>query len=548
MAATRFAPGLMIAMAFCASAWAAEAIKVDVCVYGGTSGGVIAAVTAAKLGKSVVLIEPGRHPGGMSSGGLGQTDFGNKAAIGGLSRDFYKRVGQFYKKDEAWQFQPRHAEQVFRERLAEHKVRAILEHRLARVEKTGRRIGSITIEKAPPLANGAPAPTAVPNSEQVISAAMFLDATYEGDLLARAGVSYHVGREAVAKYNEPLNGIRARTPQHQFLTDVDPYVQPGDPSSGLLPLIQKGDGGKPGDGDRSVQAYNFRLCLTMDPANRMPITPPAGYDPKTYELLARHVEGLVAAKKNPTLGMLLKIDLMPGGKTDINNNGAVSTDFIGMNYDYPDGDWTTRSRIWTEHINYINGLLYFLATSERIPAKIRADMAAWGLCRDEFTDTGGWPCQMYIREGRRMVGRYVVSQADCDHKTTIEDSVGMGAYNMDSHNCQRIVQNGYVRNEGDVQVAPRGPYPVPYRAITPKAEECENLLVPVALSASHIAYGSIRMEPVFMVLGQSAATAACQAIDEGKPVQEIDYARLRKALLEAGQVLEYAPAKGARRG
>jgi hypothetical protein len=518
---------------------AADPVKVDLCVYGGTAGGVIAAVTAAKLGKSVILIEPSRHLGGMSSGGLGFTDFGNKAAIGGLSRDVYKRLGKFYGKDETWQFQPHHAEQVFKDLVAENKVMVLMEYRLAELQKAGRRIVSITVEKAPPLDNGAPAPRAVPNSEQTISAAMFIDATYEGDLLAKAGVSYHVGREAVATYNEPLNGIRPSTPKHQFVTDVDPYVKPGDLSSGLLPLIQSADPGKPGDGDRRVQTYNFRLCFTKDPANKLPITPPPGYDPARYELLARHVEGMVAAKKNPTINTLLKIDMMPGGKTDINNNGAVSTDFIGMSYDYPDGDWPTRSRIWTDHINYINGLVCFLANSQRIPASIRNEMAAWGLCKDEFTDTGGWPCQMYIREARRMIGRYVITQADCDHKTTIDDSVGLGAYNMDSHNCQRIVQNGYVRNEGDVQVAPRGPYAVAYRAITPKAEECENLVVPVALSASHIAYGSIRMEPVFMVLGQSASIAACQAMDEGKSVQEIDLARLKNALLSAGQVLEF---------
>ena len=373
---------------------------------------------------------------------------------------------------------------------------------------------------------------------------MFLDCTYEGDLLAAAGVSYTVGRESSAQYGEPLNGIRASTPKHQFLDPVDPYVKPGDPASGLLPLIQPGDGGKPGDGDRRVQTYNFRLCLTQKPDNRIPITAPENYDPKSYELLARHVESLVRIDKLPRLnGHLLKFDMVTAEKPDINNQGAVSTDYIGMNYDYPDGDYATRARIWNDHLNYTQGLLYFLATSDRVPEHIRKETASWGLCRDEFADTGHWPHQMYIREARRMVGAYVITQADCEHRKTADDSVGMGAYNMDSHNCQRIVQNGSVRNEGDVQVSPSGPYPVSYRALTPKKSECENLLVPVCFSSSHIAYGSARMEPVFMVLGQSAALAACEAIDGARAVQDVEYAVLRGKLLAAGQVLEFTPAK-----
>jgi hypothetical protein len=290
-----------------------------------------------------------------------------------------------------------------------------------------------------------------------------------------------------------------------------------------------------------VQTYNFRLCLTQEPSNRIPITVPQGYDEKRYELLARHVESLVKLDKLPKLsGHLLKYDMVTRTKTDINNDGAVSTDFIGMNYDYPDGDYAVRAKIWNDHLNYIQGLLYFLGTSNRVPKHIKGEMQSWGLCKDEFQDTGGWPNQMYVREARRMVGAYVITQADCEHKRVADDSVGMGAYNMDSHNCQRIVEGGVVRNEGDVQVGPRGPYPVSYRALVPKKGECENLLVPVCISSSHIAYGSARMEPVFMVLGESAAYAACQAIEKGTAVQDIDYSKLRQKLLAAGQVLEYA--------
>jgi hypothetical protein len=517
-------------------------IKVDVCVYGGTAAGVIAAVKTAQLGKTVVLIEPGKHLGGMTSGGLGWTDFGNKAAIGGMSRQFYKRLGKHYGKDEAWTFEPHVAEKTLKDLIAENKVRVIYEHRLGTVEKNGRRITKLVLDHAPPDEDGAPAAKPAKPQAAIVEAAMFMDCTYEGDLLAKAKVGYHVGREAVSKYKEALNGIRASTPKHQFLVKVDPYVTPRETASGLLPLIQAGDGGKPGDGDARVQAYNFRMCLTKKEGNKLPIRAPVAYDPKRYELLARNLEALVADGKQPTLRMLLKIDMITPDKTDINNQGAVSTDHIGANYDYPDGDWATRNRIWKDHIHYMRGLFYFLSSSSRVPEGVQKEMLAWGLCKDEFQDTQGWPHQLYVREARRMVGRYVITQNDCEHKTTIDDSVGLGAYNMDSHNCQRIVKNNAAINEGDVQVGPKGPYAIPYRAITPKAEECENLLVPVCLSASHIAYGSARMEPVFMVLGESAALAACQAIDAKQSVQEIDYPKLRQALEAAKQVLVFKPA------
>ncbi|MBL8793505.1 MAG: FAD-dependent oxidoreductase [Planctomycetia bacterium] len=514
-------------------------VKVDVCVYGGTAAGVIAAVKTAQLGKSVVLIEPSKHLGGMTSGGLGWTDFGNKGAIGGMSRDFYRRLGKHYGKEEAWTFEPHVAEQVLKDLIAENKVRVLYEHRLGTVEKKGARITKLILDHAPPDEDGAPRAKPQAVGAVVVEALMFMDCTYEGDLLAKAKVGYHVGREAVAQYNESLNGIRANTPKHQFLVKVDPFVKPGDPASGLLPLIQPGDGGKPGDGDASVQAYNFRMCLTKKESNKLPIRAPVAYDPKRYELLARNLEALVADGKQPTLRMLLKIDMVTPEKTDINNQGAVSTDHIGANYDYPNGDWETRNRIWKDHIHYMRGLFYFLSSSARVPEGVQKEMLAWGLCKDEFQDTQGWPHQLYVREARRMVGRYVVTQNDCEHKTTIEDSVGLGAYNMDSHNCQRLVKNGAAINEGDVQVGPKGPYAIPYRAITPKAEECENLLVPVCLSSSHIAYGSARMEPVFMVLGESAALAANQAIDAKQSVQEIDYPKLRQALEAAKQVLVF---------
>jgi hypothetical protein len=396
-------------------------------------------------------------------------------------------------------------------------------------------------------------------SGRAFRAKMFIDASYEGDLMARAGVKYTVGREANSVYDETLNGVRAQTPKHQFIVPVDPYVKPGDPGSGLLPFIQSGDGGAPGSGDKSVQAYNFRLVLTKDPANKRPLTAPKNYNPAKFELLARYLENWMNTATNdstpgditgrstrrPTLQQLMHIQMMPGGKTDINNNGGFSTDFIGANSDYPDGDYATRARILQEHEDYTRGLLHFLATSPRVPEHIRNAMSEWGLTRDEFIDTGGWPHQLYIREARRMISDYVMTEKNCRESIQIEDAIGLAAYTMDSHNCQRLVKNGRAENEGDVQVAGFPPYPIAYRSLVPKQSECENLLVPVCLSASHIAYGSIRMEPVFMVLGHSTADAAAMAIDANVPVQKINVAALQKRLLAEKQILKWtaAPAK-----
>ena len=507
---------------------AAEVIESDICIYGGTAGGVVAGVEAARLGKHAVIAEFGYHLGGMTSGGLSQTDIGNKGAIGGISREFYRRMGAHYGKEEQWTLEPGVAEALFFQMVNEARIPVYFHQRLASVKKDGARIIEITME------NG-----------RVYRAKMFIDASYEGDLMAKAGVSYTTGREANSQYNETLNGIRPQTPKHQFLVPVDPYVRPGEPSSGLLPLIQPGDGGTPGAADHSIQAYNFRLCLTRDPANKLPIIPPAHYDPARFELLARYVEALVAAGKPPKLGELMHIQPMPNGKTDINNNGGFSTDFIGANYDYPEADYATRARIWQEHENYTRAFLHFLATSPRLPESLRNEMKSWGLSRDEFCDTGGWPHQLYVREARRMISDYVMTEHNCRESTKLPDAVGLAAYTMDSHNCQRLAKNGRAENEGDTQIGGFPPYPIAYRSIIPKATECENLLVPVCLSSTHIAYGSIRMEPVFMVLGQSAAAAASQAIDAQSPLAKIDIAKLQAQLLAEKQVLEWkgAPAK-----
>ena len=502
-------------------------IETDVCVYGATAGGVAAAVQAARMGKTVAVAEVGLHWGGLTSGGLGFTDFGNKAAIGGIAREFYQRLGKHYGKPEAWTFEPGVAEHELRHMLKELKISTYFRQRIASVKKENGRIIEFTANK------------------HIFRAKMFIDASYEGDLMAKAGVSYTVGREANSQYGETLNGVRDQTPKHQFIVPVDPYVKPGDPASGLLPFIQPG-GGEPGAGDKSVQAYNYRLCLTQNPANQIPIAPPPDYNPAQYELLGRYFDALAAHGKTPKLGEFIKIDMVTKEKTDVNNNGAFSTDYIGRNYAYPEADYATRERIAKEHENYIRGFLHYLATSPRVPEQVRTNMQSWGLAKDEFKDTGGWPHQMYVREARRMISDYVMTEHNCRGAAKAEDPVGLGAYNMDSHNCQRIVRNGRVENEGDVQVSVK-PYPVSYRSLVPKQSECENLLVPVCLSATHIAYGSIRMEPVFMILGQSAATAAAMAINQSIPVQKVDYAQLRPALLAGKQVLEWqaapAPAK-----
>ncbi|HEY6169353.1 MAG TPA: FAD-dependent oxidoreductase, partial [Verrucomicrobiae bacterium] len=423
-----------------------------------------------------------------------------------------------------WTFEPHVAMAIYRKWLADAGVPVYFGQRLASVKKDGARLTEFTTD-----------------SGRVFRAKVFIDASYEGDLMAKAGVSYHVGREANATYGETLNGVREKTPKHQFLVDVDPYVKPGNSASGLLPFIQPGDGGKPGEGDKCVQTYNYRLCMTRTKANQIPweaIKPP-GYNEKKFELLARLLEAHEKAGKPLRVGALMNPVMMPNDKTDTNNNGPFSTDFIGMNYDYPDGDYVTRARIEQEHVNYIKGFLYFLATSPRVPQYLHDEINDWGLAADEFLDNAYFPPQMYVREARRMISDYVMTEADCRWQRKADDPVGLGAYGMDSHNCQRLVQDGFVRNEGDVQVGVSGPYPVSYRSIVPKQAECDNLLVPVCLAATHIGYGSIRMEPVFMAMGQSAATAAALALDARVPVQKVDYPKLRARLLADGQVLEW---------
>ncbi|MBI5817998.1 MAG: FAD-dependent oxidoreductase [Verrucomicrobia bacterium] len=547
----------------------AEETVADVVVYGGTSGGVVAAVQVARLGKSVVLIEPGRHLGGLSSGGLGATDIGNKSAIGGMAREFYHRVWKYYLRPEAWKygtrdeylalnkgradwnkdetwwlFEPHAAEEVFRAMIAESRVPVVYGERLlgtGGVEKRDSRVISIKME-----------------SGRKFSAKVFVDATYEGDLMAQAGIAYATGREANARHGETINGVQPHREHeryyyyHQFSKPVSAFLKPGDSASGLLPGVGANEVGVEGSGDHRVQAYCFRTCLTDQLENKAPISKPADYDPLRYELLLRYYEaGFDKIPVDPlarmgTNGLSPRV-FLPNRKTDNNNIYAVSVDYTGMNYGYPDGDYPAREKIIRDHASYQQGLYWTLAHNPRVPEKLRQEMMRWGLAKDEFTDNDHWPHQLYVREARRMVSDYVMTEHNCWRKQMAGDSVGLAAYGMDSHNVQRYADaQGNVRNEGNVQTEGNEvlqPYPVSYRSIVPRAGECTNVLVPVCASASHVAYGSIRMEPVFMILGQSAGVAAVEALERATTVQQVSYDRLRDRLSQAGQILAWPPPK-----
>ena len=505
----------------------------ELIVYGATSGGVTAAVEAARQKRSVILISPAKRLGGLTSGGLGWTDLGDQRIVGGLSREFYHRIWKHYTTPAAWKtnkreaflkqgaqgakaidekeqimwlFEPSAAEKVFKEMIAEAGVK-VIDARLDLkngVTKEGARITSIRMEDG-----------------QVFKGRYFIDATYEGDLMARAGVTYTVGRESNSLYGETLNGIQTRrSRKNQLLEGIDPYRIKGDSSSGLLPGVDADAGGPDGTGDKKVQAYCFRMVLTNVAENRLPIQKPASYNELDFELLFRAIEQGQAA--------FFKTDQVPNGKTDSNNVHGVSCDFIGMNYDYPEADYATRERIVRAHEAWQRGLVWTLQNHPRVPEKLRKQHSVWGLPKDEFTENGNWSPQLYVREARRMVGETVETERSILDVALEKRSIGMGAYTLDSHNVQRHVSpSGHVRNEGDFQVRTPKPYRIDYGAIIPKAAECENLLVPVAMSASHVAYGSIRMEPVFMILGQSAATAAALALEGNLPVQKVDCQALR---------------------
>ena len=506
-----------------------ETLEADLAIYGGTAAGVVAAKTAAERGLTVVLLQPGHTLGGMTTGGLGETDAGKQAVIGGAARQFYRDMGAEKGRDEEeWHFEPHVAQKIIDAYAAHPHIETRRHQYLDSVELDNGAIRSATFLGG-----------------LKVRAKFWIDATYEGDLLAKAGVSFHVGREANGVYGETINGVQVRE-KHQFSHPIDPYIEAGNPRSGLLPGINGQDVAAVGSGDGRIQAYNFRVCMTDDPDLRVNWRKPDGFEARDYEL-ARRWFNSEKDEYNDQLpgfgGLPRKFDALRARtangyvKTDTNNHGPVSSDFIGANYAWPEADYAGREQIFQAHVNYQQGLYWFLANDSSVPARYREAYARFGLAGDEFANTQHWPHQLYVREARRMIGDYVMTEGDTQHTRQCDDAVGMGSYALDSHNCQRFVRDGRVTNEGDVQLPPRAPYAISYRAIVPKRGECPNLLVPVCLSSSHIAFGSIRMEPVFMILGQSAAIAAHLALENRASVQEVNYAELRAELDKAGQVL-----------
>lgn len=526
---------LILTLALFASSSSQAGINIfetDICVYGGTSGGVAAAVAAARLGKSVALVSLNNHVGGMTASGLGVTDIGpgnDTSYVGGISREFYKRVGAAYSSTNLviW-FEPHVAETVFTQMLTEAGVTLYTNQLLASVTMTNQRIAQMTMQDG-----------------TVFRAKEFIDTTYEGDLMAAAGVTFTWGREGTNTYNESLAGIRSVGGTYNY----DPYVTPGNPASGLLPLVNTNTGGNIGDGDKRLQSYNFRLCLTQNATNKIAITAPTNYSEANYELVRRYLAARVAASASTALNQLIDVQtIIPNGKTDINANGELSTDYVGYNHTWATNTYAGREVIRKAHENYIRGLLYFYATSPNVPAALNTEAQSWGLAKDEFTDTGGWPWQIYVREARRMVSDYVMTQSNCEARVTAPDGICLARYNIDSHGVQRLASGNFSRWEGSIGGTPPYPYPISYRSIIPRAGECQNVFSTFALSASHVAFASCRMEPVFMMASQSAGTAAAFAIDDNVAVQNLNYSKLAAQLRADGQLLDWSAATASTNG
>lgn len=529
---SHFTAALLVSLTlFAQTLRADEAPLYDIVVYGDSSGAVTAAIDAKRRGHSVILVNPVSFPGGMSASGLGATDFlGRRNTFGGFASEFYDGVAAAYGKDFVRSFEPHVGHKVFQKMIADAGVTVVYNELLDRekgVKMNGKRIESITTL-----------------SGKTYRGKMFIDATYVGDLMAAAGVTYTVGREAESQYGESIAGVRrgdtdprvhyTQKDKDHFTKDVDPYIKPGDPSSGLLPYIVKIDGLTNGQGDKKIQAFNYRVCLTTDPKLHIPIEKPEGYKEIDHELLLRNFEA--GDRRMPALIEPLE---GAGSKVDWNNMHAVGSDHPGANYEYPEASYERRREIEKQHQTYIRGFLWTMAHSPRVPEEIRKKSAAYGLPKDEFTDNGGWPWMIYIREARRMVSDYVMTQHDCEGKKSAPDPVALGSFGMDSHCVQHIVTDkGTVQNEGVIWRVPPRPYGISYRSIMPKESECENLFAPITLSTSHVAHGSIRMEPVFMALSQSAAIAASLAIEKNVSVQKVDYAALKEKLIAAKQIVE----------
>ena len=500
-----------------AESTAAAETKYDVIIYGATPAGIMGALSAKAHGAAVLLLEPGNFAGGMISGGLGATDIGDPRSIGGSTRNFFERIGKHYGKPLSWSVEPKVARATFEEILREHSVPLIKKWVLKSVRQTSGRIEQITNEQ---------------NSS--LSGRIFVDASYEGDLMALAGVRYRTGREAEAEFQEPLAGVRKEISSERFKSALSPL----DSAGKLLPGINQTPIAPEGSADDGIPAYNYRLCVTKNPDNRRAFTKPADYQAQQFELLRRYLQ----SKPDIELSGLLNFLDLPGKKYDLNNRGPFSTDLIGGSKKYPNARPAERKQIAVEHERYTKGLLWFLSTDESVPAQVRTDLEQWGLCKDEFTDNDNWPTQLYVREARRMEGAYFMTQKDIRDERTKNDSVGLGSSPIESHHVQRYVAaDGSAQNEGYVYTRRdrKDPYEIPYRALLPKKEQCSNLIVPVALSASHIAYSSIRMEPVFMILGESAGTAAALALREKTTVQDLPIELLQSELKQQKQFISF---------
>jgi hypothetical protein len=500
----------------------------DIIIYSATPSGIAATIQAVRQGKSVILLEPTAHIGGMNASGIGVADVVSSAPLGGLVDEYFATVNSTYGKNtprtlNGRAYEPHVAELAFRRMLPTCNVRVVTSAELVQLEKTGTEIVSITT-----------------SDTKTYSGKVFIDASYEGDLMAAAGIDYAIGREASTQYLETNNGV-GKT-ERMYGQAVDPYVIPGKPASGLIRHVQSKQLPPTGQADKSVMAYNYRLCITQNPDNRIPFSAPANYDPSEFEALARLSELLVKnrADHHPPFNYYLTTVPIPNGKFDLNTGGYVSTDYVGMSESYPDASPAQRRLIDAEHTRYQQGILYFLQTSDRIPDYIRAETAKYGLCKDEFTDNGGWPHRLYLREGRRMVGTYVITQHDVDGKTVISDPIGLGAFYYDSHTYNRVAQAGVViseRNDNGFV----SPYPISYGALTPKASQATNLLVSVCMSASHTAFTSMRVEPTYMIMGQAAGAAAAIAADQGVTIQKVPYDMLAQQLRQTGQILRATP-------
>jgi hypothetical protein len=524
-----FAAGVLVRGAVAAT------IETDVCVYGGTPAGIVAGIAAARAGAKVIVVEPTKWIGGLVTGGLTQSDIGNPATIGGITREFFERAAARYEGKHLWFAAPHANMEAFEAMLGEANVTVRRRERLESVERDGVRIARITTDAG-----------------TIYEAKIFVDATYEGDLMARAGVGYTVGRESRETFGEPLAGffpmpIRPRTTEVMAsvcscLGGTGPHYIHGTPTKisardgqGRLLFGISENHALPGTADRLTQSYNFRLVVTRRPDLRVAFARPTHYDPARYELLLKLIEAYPMVR----FGRLVHLGQVAEQKFDLNAQGLFSTDYAGGNTDYPDGDRAARERIWQGHADFVQGFLWFLSSDPRVPERLRQEVGEWGLCRDEFVDNGFWPYALYVREGRRMVGEYVMVEKDCQTDVTKPDTVGMGSFIIDSHIVERIVaEDGSVADEGAFPDAPVKPYQVAYRSLTPRRAECENLLVPVCLSASHIAYCSLRMEPVYMALGQASGVAARLAIEAHQAVQAIGVAALQARLREQKAVLE----------